>query len=585
MFNSIDGNNLFETFEMSSKLEQIELKNVCLEILNAKAITNIINKLSENAFECILKILNEYQIQSQAQYKYMQCKRISDIIRDYSEQNYQQESIKNEKLSNFFKIAVSSDDGYELNNEILLKPYSNSIKEYLLGLNDKNEKLFKENEGLKNTIKEIKYEQNKQISNARDIKHQLQEIQEETVTEISYLKYLIKHKLKKIKAEAKTIKPGFNKDEVKTIEPGFDKVETVLKKYITDLKQEVALMKQEPKIDKKMYVNKIIGALKNDLKPLFDENLLKSFGNLSISSPENSNKILLTFPNSNDIISKKSPIQVLVAPKSNKIIVNYLNKELIEVLIAPNLNQSIANVSNKMQIDDKNESISSDYSEEISGLENIYEAVSKEDRIDFDRIPSNIQSTDDILSNIPIEINVKYGKNMIKLPSIAKFDPFKEDKIQEYSQLLQNREEEKGSDSSNHIYKSEIIFENELKPSKRQYIIKKYSLKDDYPFFDKIKPLDMYPSALLYEIISRCFRIKPLIASEEISKIPPLFNADLILDEEKICCARAGTKKLAQAAASLLGLKILYPSFYEKYMQINNKNKEIQKVLSIVKDD
>ena len=275
------------------------------------------------------------------------------------------------------------------------------------------------------------------------------------------------------------------------------------------------------------------------------------------------------------------------------------------------------------QVDNITESsteLTSNYTEDISDFGNVYEIVTNEEKIDFKRISSHYSTTEQIMNEIQCDIKQKYGQQMFKVPTLAKFDPFRKgeaviahstpylnfqknitrnlnevaDEIFEFPEHIEELSSSNVMGISYLTLRKQTLEDDITRlnlsvpaplNTKKQEIINKYSLHHNHPFLQRISILNKNPASLLYEIFAGYFKIKPLIEINEVlPKNPqkPEFHAEFILNGEKLCFTRTISKKEAKSSVSLMAIKLLYPSFFEKYIRINDGFDETIKAFEVI---
>ena len=291
----IDETKIFKAFEMALKLGKVKLLETCLEILNTRRFKDIIyqkdkfNKLSEQSFQRILEAHEEQKKNAQDQSQYLQSKNIGGVIRDYFEENYEEESTRKQKISHFLDLFLTanpeqSETNFEefygetyFHDEKFLKSHLAFFQAHILKLDKQNQFLIKENLGLKEQVDDFKTQQQKQndvmIESLDLIKkilfensEKIDKIKIDVVDEVNRLNGELTKVTDKVNIEVKEVMNN-SKNEIK------EEIEQGLKKEIEDLEVKVNDMKGELKHEIETKFN---SELKNSMEEKEDITMMKA---------------------------------------------------------------------------------------------------------------------------------------------------------------------------------------------------------------------------------------------------------------------------------------------------------------------
>ena len=174
----INESHAIEGYDMSIKLSKPKLEERCLQILTSRKFKDLLyqrekrNRLTEDKFLKLMDIHSEAKKRSEDPDQYLQSKEISTIIKDYVQQNYEDEKIRKEKTDNYLKLSLSAnpeedsksfeefyqDETYH--NAKFLKNHLEYFQAHLLKIDKQNIVLIDENKEFKHQMNKILIENN-----------------------------------------------------------------------------------------------------------------------------------------------------------------------------------------------------------------------------------------------------------------------------------------------------------------------------------------------------------------------------------------------------------------------------------------
>ena len=162
-----------EGYDMSIKLNKPKIEEKCMQILASRKFKDMLyqrekrNKLDEDKFLKLMEMHYEAKKKSENPDQYLQSKEISTIIKDYVQQNYEDEKVRKEKIENYLKSLVgvnpeedskSFEEFYEdesYHDEKFLKVHLQFFQAHLLKIDKRNLALINENKALKEKLSKI----------------------------------------------------------------------------------------------------------------------------------------------------------------------------------------------------------------------------------------------------------------------------------------------------------------------------------------------------------------------------------------------------------------------------------------------
>ena len=181
----INESHAIQGFDMSIKLNKPKIEEKCLQILALRKFKDLLyqrekrNTLNEDTFLKLMGINNEAKKRSEDPDQYLQWKEISTIIKDYVQQNYEDENVRKQKSETYLKLLISPNSAEDFksfeefyedasyDDEKFLKVHLEYFQAHLLKIDKENQLLIDENKRLKVQFNEISAE-NKQLKSKSD---------------------------------------------------------------------------------------------------------------------------------------------------------------------------------------------------------------------------------------------------------------------------------------------------------------------------------------------------------------------------------------------------------------------------------